>query len=471
MSQGERYEDIVHTNVPLLKLIDEKLWKDVFYDEILSSIVKSFIGTPMTFNEIYENSTTLIRKIKSKSSIYRYLNSLIENNLVIEVGHRIHPEKTISKRLYYRSAEIILFENADENIWSSEDRDGLALVIGLIINRHFNDEMPNASMIREKLLRIEKKFSQIREATIRNYLDSENGKKDFIDRIRNLEYKDLYALFNNLGIIIGILTNGIHLNLKTELNLCFHKKKEKDLLQTHQNEGQKKHDLILHTPVLIKPIDARIYDKVVRNNENIVVILRMLSSGPLTLNEIHKNHHKMIIERRKKNNTETETAKPKSRNTVYKYVQELIKSGFISEVGRRPIIHQSATQKLYSKSAEIFYRIEHRKEYWDSDNAKEVSNIIGLILGYILKKESFKSSNLHSVLLKFVSDQTKSLEQALENSNSFLIVENIRQYVLVGGQESGTFLYTLGLVEWLLKLDRVEEFRQELLQCFVGDSS
>ncbi|MFX0092956.1 MAG: hypothetical protein ACFFBD_14450, partial [Candidatus Hodarchaeota archaeon] len=206
-------------------------------------------------------------------------------------------------------------------------------------------------------------------------------------------------------------------------------------------------------------------------NINIWAILRMLSSGPMTINEIHAKHHKVIkdllIDNTQVNkDSQNQIPKPKSKNTIYKYIQELISIGLVTDAGRRPIPNQSATQKLYSKSAEIFYRIEQRAEYWNSSEAKSVSYVIGLILSYVLKKTEFNHEKLHKVITKFVAELTKSLVNALENAKTTSIVEYMRKYVLVGGQESGTFLYTVGLAEWLINRENVETFRCEILQCF-----
>ncbi|UCG02987.1 MAG: hypothetical protein JSW11_03170, partial [Candidatus Heimdallarchaeota archaeon] len=446
MTIKKDYLDKVHTDVPLTKFINEKLWKDIFYNEIYSSIMKTLNEKPITFNEIYKESIKLIHKKRSEASIYRDLRALINQNLILEVGHRVHPDKIFSKRLYYRSAEIILFKNADEIIWNSDSGDGLALVIGMIISRHYNNEKPIASIFRNYMLSLEKNFSHLRESTVRKFLEHSEEEnqlslKKKLKCITNFDAKDLYFFFNHLGLILGMLLGEKALILKQGLQTSFNQKKDKKTIQGFLTTTEKRQDYILYNPVLIKPIDAKIYDNRIRNNFNLIVILRMLSSGSMTLNEIHSNHHRMILERISYKNKTTSIPKPKSKNTIYKYIQELIESGFIIEAGRRPIPNQSATQKLYSRSAELFYRIEYRAEYWNSDNAKNVSLVIGQILCFVLKKNEFNHELLHRCIIQFVTEQTKSLEKALKTVKTTVTVDYIRKHVLVGGQESGTFLY------------------------------
>jgi hypothetical protein len=426
---------------------------------------------PRTFNEIYEETIELIQKKRSKTSIYRDLRTLIDENFVLEVGHRVYPQKIFSKRLYYQSAEIILFRNADEIIWNSDSSDGLALVIGMIINQHFTDKKPIASNFRNNLLSIEKIFSQLRETKVKRYLEhiKEGNQASFkkkLNVIKNFDAKDLYFFFNNLGVILGILLNENALILKQVLQTSFIQKKNEETVQSSPTNKEKMQDYILYNPVLIKTIEAKIYDNKIRNNSNSIVILRMLSSRSMTLNEIHSNHHRMILERIINKNKTTSMPKPKSKNTIYKYIQDLIKSGFIIESGRRPIPNQSATQILYSRSAEMFYRIEYRADYWNSDKARKVSLVIGEILGFVLEKKEFNHDLFHSWIIRCVTQQTKSLEKALKNVKTTRTVDYIRKYVLVGGQESGTFLYTVGLVEWLMNTKNTEKSRYKLLECF-----
>ncbi|MFX0061698.1 MAG: hypothetical protein ACFFC7_05875 [Candidatus Hermodarchaeota archaeon] len=474
MSNGEIIEDIIYYDLPLLKVINENVWKNYFLDEKYGPILKVLMNPPVTVNEIHRQCVSVLEKGKSITSIYLYLKDLIRAQLVKEVGHRVHVDKTFSKRLYSLSAEFILFNNADETVWESDRGTVLSRIIGLIISRHFNDRMPEIPKLTTLLLEIEKKFTSFRETSFKSILELSNQtyadknqsiEKNFRKIVTQLNFKDFYTFINNLGIFLGLLRDPFFLNMKETLFSSFTQEKI-DQISKESPSKEEKQDLITFKPEIIKPLDARTWRKTFAKDINRRAILRILTPGPTSINEIYARHHKTvlaIIEQYSIEKLLGKPPKPKSKNTIYKYLQELIDMGLVTEAGRRPIPHQSATQKLYSRTAEVFYPIDHRREYWDSENAKKVSHAIGLVMCYILKQKSFDSEELHKIFAKFNTDRNKSMEEALKDAT---ITELKKFFPLRDGQESGTFLYTLGLVEWLIKRENVETFRSEIIGCF-----
>ncbi|MFX0204575.1 MAG: winged helix-turn-helix domain-containing protein [Candidatus Hodarchaeota archaeon] len=121
-SQQVKYQDVVEYKPALLKVInDEKTLRaltDPNYEKIISILRKK----PKTVQEITADFNKKAEKChltepRTNKTIYRYLKTLEELELVIPAGQRVVVGKTASENLYMRTARIFQREDID---WMSE---------------------------------------------------------------------------------------------------------------------------------------------------------------------------------------------------------------------------------------------------------------------------------------------------------------------------------------------------------------
>ncbi len=472
-------KDVIHQNVPEIAIIAEDLWVKIFLEEQVTQKLVNFIrGTPKTFDEIYEQySSTEIGKKKSYTTIYRQFSDLIRLGIIVEVGHRVKRNRTQSKRLYSTRAQFLLFDNPHEKIWKEESSWKIAKAIGFVLNRKMVGKIPITQKLAHFCYENEKTCSQLRESLIKRIFQSSKSIDDlnrdlFLrthDSIRNLKGKDFFQFYRYLGILLWIVSlESTHLFLSA-LKSCFTSAKPTKG-ETKENNSQPDQQalsddtLFIHSePKLFKSLDDDLFEYIY-DNLNRRAIITMLFNGPMTIKEIHQNHHAAVLGFMEKahnedRKTEIKIPKPKSENTIYRYLQGLIERNIIMEAGRKTIPHQSATQKLYGRTAEVFYRVSDESEFFSSKKSENVVNCLGRCLCIEYSKKTFDKEILRDMLAMFTAGQKESTIKCLESTKKEEL-KNIRSDF--NKQEGKIFFYTLGLVEWLIDQNNLEKMKKTI---------
>lgn len=130
-------------------------------------------------------------------------------------------------------------------------------------------------------------------------------------------------------------------------------------------------DVITFKPERIKII----YDK--KTNEvlydpNHLPIIRVLRKSPMTVREIEKAYAKEA-----KNSDEIEA---KSDKTIYRYLKVLEKADLVVPAGQRVVIGKTATETLFSRTAEVFMTGQTEADYWSCETGKELAKKLALML-------------------------------------------------------------------------------------------
>ncbi|MHA2175520.1 MAG: hypothetical protein ACXABI_11880 [Candidatus Hodarchaeales archaeon] len=214
-SSQNKHRDIVDFEPVILKVLDDKKTLDLLSDLNYHGVISVLRNGAMTVQEItkaYNNYAVKTYDIKEKSdkTIYRYLKTLSDSNIVVHAGQRINEEKGTSERLYMRSARV--FERKDIE-WMSEKGDIWADQFGLFISSMLEeDSEPNKKCIQAffnqwaiaKTNTLEK-LATSAPKEIMNIIDSKNWKDfaEFIDRV----------------YLFGTLMN--HPELLDDLRKCF----------------------------------------------------------------------------------------------------------------------------------------------------------------------------------------------------------------------------------------------------------
>ena len=179
-------------------------------------------------------------------------------------------------------------------------------------------------------------------------------------------------------------------------------------------------------------------------------IMRMLSESPMTVKEIHahtwnpkeKKHSKTI-------------------KTVYRHLDILEEAGLVKVIGHRKPTNSRLTEKLYARSAKVFFLEEQdREQYWweTEEGDAELDLQTSIVLEYF--NVSKKNATKFKALLKQYHEGWNSTVMDLFNkTRSSEIISDIFGKAGINQIKSyagfvgilGTFSKNPGLLEKLLK--------------------
>ncbi|MFX0185724.1 MAG: hypothetical protein ACFE95_21785, partial [Candidatus Hodarchaeota archaeon] len=351
-----------------VKGVDTNIWFNYVHSSDYKPILDVLRSGPLSIDEIEKK----INLEKSRSTLYRYLQDLVDVGLVVQAGRtkekKVKREKTglfiPYKILYDRTAELFLISRPEAKAWALEKSDYLAFALGTMIKRHFNDFSPcveelciflhefestldhSIQDLFTKIVEDTKNNAQVKE--ILNILTSINPKDSvtFIHIFSRifwfLNQDDINILYNNLN---KIFTN----NVKGE----FHGERRINGVSISEDVKKGFIDNIDYTPTLYQPIKEKVWEKI--RNYNHRALLYLLRR-PMTLQEIAENHHDAVIQKIKEDKVWghikiEKLPQKKKKNTIYKYVQSMKEAGLIIEAGRRIKEGKALTKILYARKA------------------------------------------------------------------------------------------------------------------------
>ncbi len=146
------YENYVQKGV---WVVEDKHLLDLLTDSAYSPIINLLRERPLTIKELTKKYNEIVKekavklnipldafekKMKrSEKSIYRYVNDLIDANLVVVAGRRIIADRTASENLYGRTAKIFLMKNLSDDYWDKEEAqpflDKIARLLAVVLDK------------------------------------------------------------------------------------------------------------------------------------------------------------------------------------------------------------------------------------------------------------------------------------------------------------------------------------------------
>ena len=468
MDSNEQFKDIILKEIPKKSSIKEETW--IFFQKKYGEILPILKSSPMTFDEIYSVYKSSHSKdkspIKSYTTIYRLFSELITNEFVIEVGKRVKRHQTQSKVLYSRKSKLILFDSMEMDFWTEESSISLATVVSLIVKKDFSRMKP----FDEKLIKFyyenAEQVQTFRETTLLDIYENDSESLEKIrDSIEILDLNSFYRFYLTIGILIWIFDLDIN-NLTSALSNCFTEKVKTGKSKEEINLKENSNYFIYHQPMLYKPLDAEIFDSVVKNI-NLRTIMYLVRQKPLSLKEIHEKYNQASLIlfdkwKEKLGKVELKKPKPKAENTIYYYIKDLIEKGIILEAGKKAVPNQIATQTLYGRTAKSYYRIGDESTYWRSNEATNTIKALGQCLNYYFKSDSFDYNLFKDLLVRFFEEQQQSLVTALNEAKS----EDFQAEIIFEDKDATIFLNVLSLYKWLFTNDYLKNMKTDLVNIF-----
>ncbi|MFX0139401.1 MAG: hypothetical protein ACFFDN_37520 [Candidatus Hodarchaeota archaeon] len=472
-------QDEIYYEPISFKILTHKEYKKYFLNNNYYFIIKLVKDGYLTVSEIHKEYPVEIEKKKSKNTIYRYIQELIKAGILSEVGRRIQSNQISTQILYGLNAKFILINNNAVNIWRSERGNVIADTIRIMLHRHLNNKSPELSPFIEFLLKIDENNThmqkQLLEQVITKLESTEipQNEKEILEQILkgiNTFDAEEYLYFQLLLYDISWILSKDTLNKKIKqfytINLTELPREidNKPSLTSKSQKDYEFHDVIINHPHLIKIIEKKEW-QFCFDNPNYGAVTEILKDGPMTIKEIHNRHHEVVIERLKRKLKEGEKFKiprPKKENTVYRYVKDLIKAGFVIEAGRRILPNQTYTPLLYSRIAKIYGNISDDQEFLNSEKGRNVTNIIGQLLQQYLNKRNVDQTRFHSIILEFDKEKRLAIEQAFYSETISWISDLIFSFDDI---EYDLFFESLSRIEWLIVMRDNEKF-ELLMDCF-----
>ncbi|MHA1116228.1 MAG: hypothetical protein ACTSRR_07760 [Candidatus Heimdallarchaeaceae archaeon] len=190
-------------------------------------------------------------------------------------------------------------------------------------------------------------------------------------------------------------------------------------------------------------------------------ITRVLRSGPLTVQEITEEYNKLILMNCQIDNEDNGNFEKlkRSEKSIYRYLRDLEESGLVTVAGQRVIFGQTATQKLWSRTAKIFVFKTQTVNFWKTEEGLKYAEKINDLLHIIFEDYDKECKYTQELLIRL----NKIAEESILN----IFTKNPKKIdEIIGGcdfEDLNHILKELHLLILLLKKDEVEALLQS---CF-----
>jgi hypothetical protein len=171
-------------------------------------------------------------------------------------------------------------------------------------------------------------------------------------------------------------------------------------------------DVITFKPERIKIVYDKKMNDVLRD-PNHIPIIRALRKGPMTVQELKKAYAK-----------EAE-ADPdldaKSDKTIYRYLKVLEDANVVVPAGQRVVIGKTATETLFSRTAEVFIGGRSEEEYWSCEAGKKLCDDIAQLLSKLLGAKKADKACIVKFMNEFDKLGTQYIVNLVEEADDELV--------------------------------------------------
>jgi predicted transcriptional regulator len=208
----DNVKDIIEFKPALMKVIQDEDTAKMVMDDLYFPILVVLRNGPMTVKEIEEKYNEIAKNKKSDKTIYRYLKTLQDHDLIKAAGQRVVLGKTATETLFARSAYAIYLRNEHADFWEGEEGNRLSAVLANALS----PILPNKKINNEKLLEFLRNLSLNRIDMLKNLL--EQADEELLDGISDFDWRRFTAFYDLAGLFAVLLRNP---TLIDELRSCF----------------------------------------------------------------------------------------------------------------------------------------------------------------------------------------------------------------------------------------------------------
>ncbi|MHA1984060.1 MAG: hypothetical protein ACW967_06875 [Candidatus Hodarchaeales archaeon] len=519
MAETVTFQDVIKYNPPNYVYLSQTKWSRIYFNKNYHPIVKILTNNMKTAEEIYElypkyeEETQLAdikkralkgvstritgeqkkEKKKSDTTIYRYIKELIKEGIIAEYGRRLRSDNVASKKIYGLAAKLFIPANEYIGVWKSDRAIEVAKRAGKFIEHNFGDKSPNARKFSNLLTNFESKNEELERSFLDILFDKENilnslndkNRKIFSDGLENIfdfSREEIIVYFNLIRWSFWYLEGD---NPKTFVKSLkdFVAEQQIDTEQNSESDEENISRTQGSETDMISYKQPNVYfgnwDQLKLSHDSLdhAAIMDLLKENvPMTVKEIHSKHSDAIKKRISRVQDKCsrigeecpeeyqKEPQEKVENTIYRYVKDLIDGNLVVEAGRRIDPDSPTTSILYSAIAKQFIFFEDTDEYWNSENWEKVIFTLSISLALFLGKTNINTSKFHEIITEIEKQKFNSFSESLQKTES----NNIIGQFLKGLHytELNACLKVIGLVEWLLNTNNMNEIKAGILSCF-----
>ncbi len=214
-----------------------------------------------------------------------------------------------------------------------------------------------------------------------------------------------------------------------------------------KKESRETFDYITHKPEPIKFLTKKDM-KIVDDHYEIIGALRKKS---MTVKDIRE----LFYDRDKKEYSYTI-------KTIYRHIEKLQKYELVQEVGYRITKGTRLCEKLYSRTANLFFQefIESESEWWNTEEGKKYAENLAIILGELFQVTKFDKYCYHDVFKQFYEQKYKVTVELLEKIKDNEKIANIYSNIHI--DKVNKLNETITILVALLREPKLFEYLQHL---------
>ncbi|MFX0184747.1 MAG: hypothetical protein ACFE95_16815 [Candidatus Hodarchaeota archaeon] len=211
-------------------------------------------------------------------------------------------------------------------------------------------------------------------------------------------------------------------------------------------------------------IDSDIWHKYVYNTDYRRII-EVLSNKPLTIDEIHTGYNKI------------EKSNPKSKSTIYRYINDLLKVEVLIKAGRVFHSQHTSSKVLYDLSAELLIPEPPKIKIWSSSKSGDnLALCIGIILDRHFSHKIPSVPALKSLFHQFETERyhflINTLITLIEGSKSDKEKKKFVWKIFSSDPYIITHSFDLfSLFHWIIQKNDQNYFLEKLSKCYLENNS
>ncbi len=171
-------------------------------------------------------------------------------------------------------------------------------------------------------------------------------------------------------------------------------------------------DVITFKPERIKIISDRKINEILYD-PNHLPIIKALRKGPMTVREIETAYANEA--------EESQDVEAKSDKTIYRYLKVLEKADLVVPAGQRVVIGKTATETLFSRSAEIFITRQTEDDYWSCEAGQELANKMARMLSRLYDDRKADEACIVKFMNKFDYEGNRYIVGLVEEADKELV--------------------------------------------------
>jgi len=218
--------------------------------------------------------------------------------------------------------------------------------------------------------------------------------------------------------------------------------------QNAPQEQPKYQDVLAYKPTLIKIIRNKETAKILKDT-CYYPIIKILRKGPMTVRELEEAYSQEAVK--------SESYKPKSDKTIYRYLKTLERADLVVPAGQRVVIGKTATETLFSRTARVFAVHGKKPAWWKSEKGEQSARWIGILLGRLYNNQKPSIKCIQELIVQFETAREAELKKILATTDE----EILESITAIEWDEMETTLDYIGLFNlFLSQPDLLERLRR-----------